>query len=146
MPANLKRVTTHLSSQPRLPISRICRCNDHLSGTGPISPTDEMFLLAKGGNGDSSAYFFDISSWNRTDPLVPFQLWPRPGSISYNAMWSRPVREPFLMAERHSCCLAERWRNRGAPTSVGTKEIDDCREGSRIDGPERTHKTLGQTN
>ena len=62
-----------------------------------VSPTDPMFLLVKDGNHAPYAYFFDISSWNRTETIYLSNFWTGPGSISYIAIYTTPDGGTTLM-------------------------------------------------
>jgi uncharacterized delta-60 repeat protein len=53
---------------------------------GPVITGNPIYLHIKGGNapaGQPSQYFYDISTWNRTDTLSIANYWPGTGSISH---------------------------------------------------------------
>jgi len=57
---------------------------------GPVITGNPIYLHIKGGNapaGQASQYFYDISTWNRTDTLTIADFWPSTGSISHIAIF-----------------------------------------------------------
>jgi len=58
---------------------------------GPTIAGNPVYLHIKGGNapaGSASQYFYDISTWNRTDPLNMSDYWTGTGAISHVAIYA----------------------------------------------------------
>lgn len=73
------------------------------SGADAIACPD-CYLAIKDGNQDPSYYFYNLSSWNGTDPINLSGFWPNQGAISHVSIWGAdpgtgqdPVPEPASM-------------------------------------------------
>jgi hypothetical protein len=60
---------------------------------------EECYLAIKDGNSSPGYYFYNLSGWNGTDPIVLQGFWPQQGAISHISIWGRAaVPEPATLA------------------------------------------------